>query len=181
EESVLSSEVELLGETLQKNGFVTAGLIANGFVSRAFGFDQGWTKYHNYVRMGGISAATNVYDEAIAWVEANKDQRFFLYLQTIDPHVPYEVARDYTKRYCPEEYTGIVGSRLKGDPQAQFSGDHTKVTERDYDWIRALYYGEVTYHDEHMGRLFEMLRNEGLLDDTLVIITNDHGEELDDH
>ncbi|MCG8419196.1 MAG: sulfatase [Proteobacteria bacterium] len=109
------------------------------------------------------------------------DKPFFLYLQTIDPHVIYSVDRQYTRPYFPDEYKGPIGSSLSGQEQADISRGKRKVGKRDYDWIRALYYGEVTYHDEHMGRFFAEIEQRGILDDTLVVITNDHGEELNEH
>ncbi len=51
----------------------------------------------------------------------------------------------------------------------------------DLKWLKAMYYGETSHHDIEMGKFFEELKGMGVLDDTLVIITNDHGEELGDH
>lgn len=178
---VLSNDVELLSERLKKAGFSTGSFIANGYCSEKFGFNQGWDFYRNYIREGRITDAENVYKDAIEFVKENKDKRFFVYIQTIDPHVPYKVPDEYTKLYHPEPYNGPLGSNFDGHIQADISKGKKKISQADYEWIKALYYGEVTYHDEHMGKFIEELKTLGLLDDTLLIITNDHGEELNEH
>ena len=93
ESSKLPSSALMLSEVLQDSGFKTASFIANGYVSNAFGFDQGWDHYTNYIREQRSTNATNVFGEAEEWIEKNKDQRFFVYIQTIDPHVPYDPPR----------------------------------------------------------------------------------------
>jgi choline-sulfatase len=178
---VLSSEVKLLSEHLQQQQFATAAFIANGYVSDKFGFQRGWDHYTNYIRENKPSEAERVFKDAQDWVEKARDRRFFLYIQTIDPHVPYAVPAEYVRLYHPEPYTGPVGPSLDGHEQAAISAGKKKASDADRRWIQALYHGEVTYHDTYMGKFFEALRELGVLDDTLVIVTNDHGEELGEH
>lgn len=179
QEDVLDKGVELLSQQLKDKGFKTGAFIANGYVSDKFGFKKGWDGWVNYIREGKNSRAEHVYDDAIEWLEKNKDDRFFLYVQTIDPHVPYR-KHDETDRYYDGTYTGRIGDMLAGKEQADLSGS-SKLSADDHKWIKALYQGEVTYHDKHMGRLIAKLRELGVMEDTLLVITNDHGEELNDH
>jgi arylsulfatase A-like enzyme len=177
--STLPGDVDMISEILKAEGFATGSFIANGYVSEKYGFNQGWDFHRNYIRESRNTSAENVYDEAIEWFQEHKEKPFFMYLQTIDPHVPYRVDRKYTELYFPENPPHPPGSNLGGREQQKLS---TKdLDEKTVDWIKALYYGEVTYHDEHMGRFIDALRKEGALDDTLLIITNDHGEELKEH
>lgn len=178
---VLSGEVELLPERLREAGFRTAGFIANGYCSDKFGFKQGWDTYRNYIREKRLSSAESVYGDALAWVKDNKDERFFLYVHTIDPHVPYRRHEGVTEAYHPGEYKGWLGPSVEGGEQAKISKGKKKASEADLRWVRALYKGEVTYHDLHMGKFLDELRALGIADDTLLVVTNDHGEELHDH
>ncbi|MBW1905500.1 MAG: sulfatase-like hydrolase/transferase, partial [Deltaproteobacteria bacterium] len=89
-DAALPSSAELLSEHLKGEGFATGGFIANGYVSDRFGFDQGWDDYTNYIREEKSTEAKDVFDDAGNWIEAHKDERFFAYIQTIDPHVPYD-------------------------------------------------------------------------------------------
>ena len=111
----------------------------------------------------------------------HKNERFFLYLQTIDPHVPYSPPAEFTRLYFPEQYRGRVGPSLDGIEQLAIASRPRRMRPQDWAWIRALYDAEVTYHDTHMGRFLEAASKLGILDDTLLIVTNDHGEELRDH
>src|SRR5690606_13780827 len=76
---------------------------------------------------------------------------------------------------------GPLGPSFDGVEQAEVNDGKRKLSEDDHAWIRALYRGEITYHDEQLGRLMDYLRERGLLDETLVVYTNDHGEEFGEH
>jgi choline-sulfatase len=178
---VLSSDVRLLSEHLKRKSFSTAAFIANGYCSDKFGFKRGWDTYTNYIRENKPSEAEYVFGDALNWVARRKNERFFLYLQTIDPHVPYSPPAEYTRIYYPDEYRGVVGPSLDGFEQLAIASGRKPMRPLDWTYIKALYEAEVTYHDTHLGKFFDGIADLGILDDTLVIITNDHGEELRDH
>ena len=178
---VLSADVRLLSEHLKRKSFTTAAFIANGYCSEKFGFKRGWDSYTNYIRENKPSEAVHVFGDALAWVNKRKNERFFLYLQSIDPHVPYSPPAEYTRIYFPEDYRGIVGPTLDGLEQLAIASGRKPMRPLDWNWIKALYEAEVTYHDTHLGKFLEALAELGILDDTMVVITNDHGEELRDH
>jgi arylsulfatase A-like enzyme len=179
--SVVPADVELLSEVMKGHKLATGGFVANVFVSEAFGFLQGWDHYVNYIDEKRPSEARFVFRDAIKWIEDQEGEPFFAYIQTIDPHVDYRVDREFSQLYYPGAYTGPVGPSLSGVEQAAISRGTMAATEDDLDWIRALYSGEVSYHDRHFGLFLEQLETLGLVDNTLVIVTNDHGEELNDH
>ncbi|GAB4566450.1 MAG: hypothetical protein Tsb0020_18170 [Haliangiales bacterium] len=185
DESKLSDDVELISERLKQEGFATAGFVANGYVSDKFGFEQGWDMFRNYIRENRKSEAEYVYRDALAWLTEHKqksaDAPYFLYIQTIDPHVTYKVERPYTQQYFAQEYSGPLGPTIDATELQDLSKGKRNGTEADISWLKAVYHGEVTYHDEHMGKFIDQLKTMGALDDTLLVITNDHGEELQDH
>jgi choline-sulfatase len=177
--SELPGEVELLSERLKAEGFATAGLVANGYVSGKFGFRQGWDHFRNYIRESRPSEAEHVYGDAVAWLrQRSPEAPFFLYLQTIDPHVKYEVDRAYSSLYFDGSYRGPLGPSVSAEDQIGLSKKKIAPDATNLAWLRALYWGEVTYHDEHLGRFLADLADLGLVDSTLVVVTNDHGEEL---
>ncbi len=178
DQSVLPSDVELVSETLQSQGFDTAAFVANGFISDKFGFAEGWDVFRNYIRENKRSEAEYVYADALTWLTKPRDKPFFLYLQTIDPHVVYAVDKKYTNPYFSELYKGPLGSSVSGAEQVAMSKRKWKVGELDRKWVEALYYGEISYHDDHMGVFFRELKQQGLLANTMIVVTNDHGEEL---
>lgn len=182
QKSVLSDRARLLSEHLRDHDFSTAIFSANGYVSDHFGFGRGWDMYKNHVREGVARDAVNVFGDAIAWLEKlPENRRFFLYMQTIDPHVPYDASPQDLARYHPARYDGKIGESFSGEESYDVRRGRLVLDADDLDYIRALYYAEVTYHDREMGRFFTRLEEMGLLEDTIVVITNDHGEELMDH
>jgi len=182
-DAALPGSAELLSEHLKREGFTTGSFIANGYVSGRFGFDQGWDEYTNYLREGKSTEAKDVLEKAGNWIEAHEDERFFAYIQTIDPHVPYDPPAEYLKMYDSSEYTGQVKPRITADllEKAKRNPPQVVFSASDKRRLKALYAGEITQHDHFFGAFLERLSALGLSDDTLVVVTADHGEELDDH
>lgn len=183
EEAELSSDIDLLSEQARGAGLSTAGFVANGYVSRFFGFRYGWDRFRNYIQENRDSKAEKVYADALRWLTKHKDERFFLYIQTIDPHVTYRVGETYWRPYFEGDYEGSLGKEIDSDEQVLLSrrSAERNAKKRDDAYVRALYWGELAYHDEHMGKFLDAVKEMGVADTTLVAITNDHGEELGDH
>jgi arylsulfatase A-like enzyme len=100
-----------------------------------------------------------------------------MYLGTIDVHVSWRAHMPWIAKYDPEPYTGPF---LKAclDPQLdKIVGGKMAITDRDKTRIIALYDSDVSYNDQQFGKMLELLN----ADDTMVIYTADHGEELWDH
>jgi len=177
--SLLPGEVELVSEHLKQEGFQTAGFVANGYVSDKFGFQKGWDVFKNYIRESKPSQAEKVFGDSLSWLKEHKDEKYFLYIQTIDPHVPYRFNNEDTTQYYAGNYDGALGNNISHDDQV--AANSKAPSASDLKWLKAMYYGEVTHHDNEMGKFFAEIKTLGVLDDTMVIITNDHGEELGEH
>jgi arylsulfatase A-like enzyme len=181
-ESRLSDDAMLVSEHLHEAGFATGSFIANGYVSDRFGFDQGWDHYTNFIRENKNTDASNVFSEAGDWIEANKDRRFFAYVQTIDPHVPYDPPSEYRRMYDPrEDYSGQVTPRSTPELLEEAKGGRVSFDESDRQRLTALHDGEITQHDHEMGRFIDRLKEMGVWDNTIFVLTSDHGEEFDEH
>ncbi|MBW2535539.1 MAG: sulfatase, partial [Deltaproteobacteria bacterium] len=178
----LPASVVMASEHFRELGFATAGFVANGYVSGKFGFEEGWGTWTNYVREGKRNRAQFVVDDAVAWLGRRPAGKpFFLYVHTIDPHVPYIPPKDYWREYDPAPYNGPVSPTQTAKLLEQVKTGKVKLNERDKIRLEALYDGEITYHDDHLARLYEALDRAGLLDDTLLVVTSDHGEEFFEH
>jgi choline-sulfatase len=182
-ESVLGQKALLISEHLKANGFATGSFIANGYVSDRFGFAQGWDHYTNFIREQKNTDAEHLFREAGDWIETKKESRFFAYIQTIDPHVPYDPPDQFLKMYDARDYDGQVKNRMTPKLLEEAKRANPKVVFSESDKIRlnALYDGEITYHDHYFGKFIERLKAMGVLEDTLIVVTSDHGEEMDDH
>ena len=180
ERAAVAGTVTLVSEIFQQAGFQTAGLIANGYLAADFGFNQGWSLYRNYIREQRPTEAEHVFTEALAWLEQHRGDRTFAYIHTIDPHVPYDPPEEDLRLYDPAPYEGPVSPRSTGNLLEEIKRGRV-LNERDKTRLRALYDGEVTYHDRWFGRFLDRLRELDLLDSTLIVATADHGEEFYEH
>jgi arylsulfatase A-like enzyme len=173
--------VQLVSEIFKAAGFKTAAIIANGYVSDRFGFDQGWDLYRNLIRDNQPTHAERTFGDALAWIEQNKDSPFFIYIQTIDPHVPYDPPEEMLRLYDQQPYAGVVDPRRTADQLTDFKKRDLSFDPRDRERLRALYDGELTYHDKWFGHFLDRLRQLGVLNDTVIVYTADHGEEFFEH
>jgi len=184
-------EHELLAEVLNENGFRTVGIIGGYPLKKRFGFSQGFEHYDEQMdqRTPGIAvygsqrSAENVKLALAEYLEGSpvvNDERLFLFLHFFDVHAPYMPPEPYASMYVDgtQEVGGtlgevrkISGGIKKKNPEAIAKG---KVLEQ-------LYAGEVSYVDHHLGGIFSMLEEKGLMQKSLVIITSDHGETMAEH
>jgi arylsulfatase A-like enzyme len=178
DEVKLSSSVRMVSEELKQAGLTTAAFIANGYVSDKFGFNRGWDHYTNFIRESKPTRADNVFGRALEWIEANKDRRFYAYVHTIDPHVPYSPPEQFLKLYDDRPYDGPIDPGKTHLQIEEIKKKTLQVTDRDKERVVALYDGEISYHDGHLGSFLKRLDELGLLEDTLVVVTSDHGEEF---
>ncbi|HIQ05113.1 MAG TPA: hypothetical protein EYH31_05385, partial [Anaerolineae bacterium] len=111
---------------------------------------------------------------AARWLERNRKARFFMYVDTFDPHEPWDPPAHYLERY-EQGYEGEEVIYPRYDRWADF------MTEAELKHCRNLYAGEVSLVDRWIGFLLERVEDLGLLEGTAIIITSDHGFYLGEH
>lgn len=182
DDAVVSDSVKLLPETLKSRGFFTGAFIANGYASDRFGFKQGWDTWRNYIREGRPTAAQYVASDVLGWLDHRpNDKPFFLYVHTVDPHVPYRPPQSFLSMYDPVPYGGIVDFSQDIELLEKIKAGRIHLNDRDKQHLVALYDGEISYHDVHFSAILDGLASRGLADDTIVVMVADHGEEFWDH
>ncbi len=173
---------EMLTEILQRAGFHTAGFLGSFALDSRFGFDQGFDHYdEQFVQLAGRAGvdqdqrpADQVTDAVLRYLdETGVPERLFLFVHFFDPHKPYLAPEPYETAYDPRGREGLnplLLARQAQDPRM------------DIGRRQALQYAaEISYMDHHIGRLLDGLRERGILDQALLNITSDHGENLLDH
>ena len=169
-------------------GFTTAAFTEGGYVSAFFGLDLGFDSFveeEGPVRLfidgqarqgsarGGIARTFRLARE---WLATNGDENFFLFIHTYEPHVPYTRAT-FTKGLNP----GKVGCPLTLERLPLIREGKLVLDDVDLAYIEALYDGGIAEADRHVGEFVDYLEELGLRDDTLLVVTSDHGEELGAH
>ncbi len=161
----LAAAQSTLPELLARAGYATAAVTENAMLLGSSGFYRGFDVYREHrdtlkQRGGGID---RTFGDGISWLARHRNDLFFLFLHTYEVHVPH---RD-------------VADALPDLPEP----DREALSASEYRWekLRRSYAAGVRYADGAVERLFGELARLDLLDDTLVVITADHGEELGEH
>ncbi|MEM7435923.1 MAG: sulfatase [Myxococcota bacterium] len=179
----LPASVRMVSQEMKARGITTGAFIANGYVSGKFGFEKGWDAYTNYIRENKRTEAEHVFADAMKWIEqkALGAERFYAYVHTIDPHVPYDPPESFLKLYEKDPYRGSIAPRSTAQLLESIKKGTFTPTAADKRHIRALYDGEISYHDRWFGDFMDKLDEAGVLEDTVVIVVSDHGEEFWEH
>ncbi len=170
----LSAAAETLAEVLQRQGFATWGFVDGANVRAEFGFAQGFDHYEDD-RVG----VRRLINRAKRWIRGHPAPRFFLFLHTYDIHTPYKAARPYVALFGDPDYRG--GFR----PDTRYFRAAEKRAEpmgkRERDEVIARYDAGIRSTDQQVGHFLDWLGRRGLLEDTLVVVVSDHGEEFLEH
>ncbi len=192
---MLPAGVLTLAEVARGAGIPTAAFVSNGVLQKPsaaegdIGLQQGFDVYDDVMNSREINrnllerTADACTDAVLAWLEQRQEaDPFFLWVHYQDPHGPYtpppEVLARFQRPVIPE--TKLARSPNNGGkgwiPKYQYIDglDTPRPYEDCYD-------AEIAFFDEHVGRLVDELRRRGMLDDSLLVFTADHGEALGEH
>lgn len=175
-----------LAEILSEAGYETFGASLNGVVSIKSGLTRGFETFVEAFRREFKATIKNETGHLnnIAFKRflegSDRKQPFFAFLNYISAHAPYTPPEPYRSRILdgtiPEERVTRAATLRMTDHYMDGS-----VTEEDFSVLSQLYDGEVNFLDDHVIRLLNILKEDGRLEETLVIITSDHGENIGDH
>lgn len=109
---------------------------------------------------------------------------FFLWTSFVAPHPPYVCPSYYFDMYNSAEldkpHIGEWSKEL-GEMYPEFNCFEGRLSENDLHRMKSAYYGLITHMDHQIGRLLRALKDEGVLAETIILFTSDHGEMLGDH
>lgn len=113
---------------------------------------------------------------------AKSDDPFFVFTNYMDAHRPYTPPPTLQEKHLGEELSKAELHRLNEEVAAPWSfvrlRQEEEVDRDDVEQLRELYAASVEYVDRHLGRLLKTLEEEGVRDETLIVVTADHGENL---
>jgi arylsulfatase A-like enzyme len=208
---VLNTPHPTLAEFLASRGYLTAGFVANtSYCSAETGLNRGFVRYEDYplspwtilgstvvgkwVTQNVLSYgdyygrkwiqyqsrdAKGINGGFLDWLSRQRqgERPFFAFLNYMDAHEPFLVPREHTARfgYRPEsrrDYEMLLD---------YWDRDKTQISPRDVALARDGYDDCIAYLDQQVGSLLDEVDRRGILQDTVVIITSDHGEEFGEH
>ena len=125
--------------------------------------------------------AARTTDRVRHWVARREDDRpFFLFLNYLEPHIPYDPPREHAEPYLPDGVSYEEAMEIRQSPRAYDVGEYD-LTDEEFAALRGLYRGELSYVDEHLAELRSALVDAGSWDDTVVVVCGDHGENVGEH
>lgn len=168
----LPEAMPTLAGVLGEAGYDTAMFTGNPNTSSyevARGFDEVFELFRLHP---GVARAEGFRRPALDWVDRLRDSPFLLYLHYVQPHEPFDVAPSRFYRGLDPNYRGVFsGKGARGRSRED-------VDAEDLKYLRQLYDGNLRYPDEEVGRLVASLRERGVLDESVLVLSSDHGESL---
>ncbi len=189
-----------LAEQFRAAGYVTAAVLANPFAGRITGLQRGfdyldeWAAVQRYRTdaedRGTDSAAVNKL--AFPWLDQHRDEPFFLYVHTTDPHAPYRPPAGFEEKFAnPAETAAYNRVYMSFNTKSRYGGGvvvtRAAVAKGGVNPDRFIkqamdrYDGEIRHNDYSLEQLVDKLKQAGVLDDTLIVVVSDHGEEFWEH
>ena len=180
-----------LAEALSASGYETAAFTGGAFVKAKYGLDQGFDLFDDE---GGDFEI--ILPKAISWLDENRDNTFFLFLHTYDVHsdakrLPYDAPEGFNATFTSSYQGDFDGCALDecssklllklNDLVLSGDQDSSIIGEAELEFIVGLYDGGIAYVDSKLKLLFDHLRQLGLYDDAIIVVTSDHGEEFLEH
>ena len=207
---VIDPLVPYLPEILQRGGYATLGMFTVRYLWGDYGFSRGFDVYRSAmyaedVANDGLAFAPGQEESLARMKSASKDdyitsphvialarrslerskpnQPVFMFAHFFDPHHDYVPPPPWDTAFDPD-YKGDVDGRqyLANKRVADPMKDPKRqINDRDLEHIKALYRGEIAWTDQWIGELIGLFREHRRLDDTLIVIAADHGEEFFEH
>jgi len=196
----LSADITTLAEALRTEGYRTGAVTSGGNVKGYLGFERGFEVYKD-----GPKNLPKKLGDATAWIEgvvpagAPQERPWFFFFHTYAVHDPYLPPAKFRKRFVEPDYAGeIIGdpirlkAAMKSDDRAPWASSHQKAAENfwarvdmekpaDLEHLHRLYMAGVASLDFQLKKFLVELESKGLLENTIVVLTSDHGEEFGEH
>lgn len=186
---------ELLAEMLRRRGYATAATTGGAYMHPKYGFSHGFQSYRYWHdRARDDDELVDGIDRTLEFIRQDHGRPFFFFFHTYAAHDPYEAHQPYFDAVAPpgiEPVDGEIALHSPGNrPELAFEqqisfelrqnkGKRT-LDASDRALLEAFYDSGLARLDAELGRLLQGLETSGRLDDTLVVITSDHGENLFD-
>ena len=194
----LDARYPTLSEALRDRGYATTAFVANtAFGDEYWGLDRGFLEYDvrpltvtrvmTAARLSGrifrnagqwalgrgsFAAkrhASSINEAFLAWLDRRPERPFFAFLNYMDAHTPYSPPPPFDRRFSPPE------------PLVSVQASGHVYSEEELERLRVGYDNGIAYLDHELGLLFDELDRRGLRDNTLIIVTGDHGEAFGEH
>ncbi|MBN1824620.1 MAG: sulfatase [Candidatus Eisenbacteria bacterium] len=180
----LGDSYRTLAETLAERGYQCAGFASGPFLRTPYNLHQGFEIWDDSPAAPDQESAhadiTNPRMEGLltSFLEEDRDPNrpFFLFAYLWDVHYDFLPPPPFDTLFVPEDAEPIDATSFETNPLI-----HPAMDSAALRWIVAQYDGEIRCTDELLGRLWDRMRSLGLWENTVIVVTADHGEEFFEH
>ena len=182
----LEQDIKSLPEILSERGHFTAAADNLGrWFRRGYDLYEGYQWSHDTTGAWRKGEAVN--ETALRMLDAceNQDKPWFCFLHYWDPHTPYLPPAPFDRMFYHDDETDQKHTSalemMTNYPAFQFYFEEWMPGCRDVEFPKAQFDAEIAYCDACLGKVFDRLQTMKGIEDTLIVITSDHGEELEEH
>lgn len=175
-------DLRTAAQLFAQGGYVTAAFSSQYVLSNRYGMSRGFHYYRNHPNDVPATTLTN---EVLPFLDAHADDNLFLWLHYFDPHGPYRPPAAFRQKFTGDALwngddavltAGRANEGIAAIPQ--YIVDEGQLERRHYV---AGYDGDIAFLDDELGKLWRHLRGKGWSEETLLVVTADHGESMTDH
>ncbi len=178
----LDGESPTIAELLGRDGYETATFFSNPWLTnRLSGLMRGFqTQYAiggktNAIPSGPDQGGRATVRNISRWLEGRSRKRpFFIFVNFLESHLPYDPPRSFRGEVPTDEKVSIAWAH-------QFNAGVHPPESVDWERVRQLYGGDVRSADAFLAELVTLLKEDGYYENTVIIVTSDHGENLGEH
>jgi arylsulfatase A-like enzyme len=177
-ESSLADDVPTLAGVLSDHGFASAAFVNGIFMAEIFGLARGFDTYEFIPEdHSARGAASRISDRALAWLEEQRGRRAFLFVHYFDVHSDYRSQARFERLF--DARRDLVNGTT--DQLLEVIRGEIALGPNEVEALERLYDAGIRQLDDDLGQLFAQLASRGWLEDSLIIVTSDHGEEFMEH
>lgn len=185
---------DMIAEIFRRNGYTTAAITGGGVLHPALGFAQGFDRFDAWDEPDAAAEVDWVFGAAQRWLHKNHNRRFFLFIHTYETHAPHRRREPHFGRLA--EQAGITPSSFEIDlvrkpwngliaggdrftiRRPGTTGWSSDLSDTELASVGLMYDSAVAVVDARFGELLDRLADLELTDNTIVVLTSDHGEAL---
>jgi len=179
--SALSNQTYTLAERFRDSGYSTGTFVSNGNASSIFGMTQGFQEVREVFREKNYSGwGSDITNGFTQWLQTLKPGRpFFAYMHYREPHAPFNPPESFKNHFTNPNYMGYRDASY--EMRRKINMGEVSATPADREYIEATYDENLRYGDYEVGRVIKKLKEMKLYDNTILIVTADHGEAFWEH
>jgi len=191
----LDENYATIAEILSRFGYETVAFTGGGYFSEEYGLNQGFKEYHKFPSDHTLKDIEWEITEAKKYLsnfkEKGGDEKLFLFIHTDQVHDPYTVPKEYKTTFLTEDtllsitnpalLDGNIRQYLGKNEERHYFNRYKTIPEKDKELFITFYDEGIFVTDVWIGGFLDFLKENGLYENSLIILNADHGQEFYEH